>query len=230
MENQINQQSPAPAETAAPEADTQTLESIAKELSVTEQAQQFTSAVPRQQPQYQEQVQQPAYRAPDPITDPEGYNRFMMQQMQSMTALDTTLKSMVDKVQTWERTTQEQRINQDVEKAVTHVNDKLKVNPKMAEVALEYVYRTDENFRKIWDNRERNPQAYQRALDVVTEKTLMPMFNVRQDPKIAGDIRAAKTSQQSMATTHNPGVNEGVPTDPAEFKRYWENLVNNRGM
>jgi len=229
MENEINQQSQQPAETAVPEAQAPTLESIAKELSVEEQAQQFTSAVPQYQPQYQQPVQQPAFRAPDPITDPEGYNRFMVQQMQSVTALDSTLKQMVDKVQTWERTTQEQRINQDVDKAVTRVNEKLKVDPMLAEIALEKMYRTDANFKRIWDNRERNPQAYERALDVVADK-LVPMFQTRQDPKIAGDIRAAKTSQQSMATTRNPGVNEGVPTDPADFKRFWDNLVNNRGM
>jgi hypothetical protein len=229
MENEINQQSQQPAETAAPEAQAPTLESIAKELSVEEQAQQFTSAVPQYQPPYQQPVQQPAFRAPDPITDPEGYNRFMVQQMQSVTALDSTLKQMVDKVQTWERTTQEQRINQDVDKAVTRVNEKLKVDPMLAEIALEKMYRTDANFKRIWDNRERNPQAYERALDVVADK-LVPMFQTRQDPKIAGDIRAAKTSQQSMATTRQTGVNEGVPSDPAEFKRYWESLVNNRGM
>ena len=229
MENEINQQSQQPAETAAPEAQAPTLESIAKELSVEEQAQQFTSAVPQYQPPYQQPVQQPAFRAPDPITDPEGYNRFMVQQMQSVTALGSTIKQMVDKVQTWERTTQEQRINQDVDKAVTRVNEKLKVDPMLAEIALEKMYRTDANFKRIWDNRERNPQAYERALDVVADK-LVPMFQTRQDPKIAGDIRAAKTSQQSMATTRQTGVNEGVPSDPAEFKRYWESLVNNRGM
>ena len=87
MENQFNQQSQAPVETAAPEAEAQTLESIAKELSVQEQAQQFTSAVP--QPQYQptQPAHQQQFRAPDPITDPEGYNRFLMQQTQTLQEL-----------------------------------------------------------------------------------------------------------------------------------------------
>ena len=227
MNEEINQQSQAPAETAVPAAETQTLESIAKELSVTEQAQQFTSAVPQYQ-QPQQFVQQQAFRAPDPITDPEGYNRFLLQQTQTLTELSQATKSLTDKYQSWERTTQEQRINQDVDKAVTRVNEKLKVDPMLAEIALEKMYRTDANFKRIWDNRERNPQAYERALDVVADK-LVPMFNTRQDPKIAGDIRAAKTSQQSMATTRTQGVNDGVPTDPAEFQRYWANLVNNRG-
>lgn len=226
MNEEINQQSQVPAETAVPAAETQTLESIAKELSVTEQAQQFTSAVPQYQPQ--QFVQQQAFRAPDPITDPEGYNRFLLQQTQTLTELSQATKSLTDKYQSWERTTQEQRINQDVDKAVTRVNEKLKVDPMLAEIALEKMYRTDANFKRIWDNRERNPQAYERALDVVADK-LVPMFNTRQDPKIAGDIRAAKTSQQSMATTRTQGVNDGVPTDPAEFQRYWANLVNNRG-
>lgn len=229
MNQNSDQQSQAPVETAAPVADAPTLESIAKELSVEEQAQQFTSAVPQYQPQYQQPVQQPAFRAPDPITDPEGYNRFLMQQTQSLQELTSTTKALADKYQSWERTTQEQRINQDVDKAVTRVNEKLKVDPMLAEIALEKMYRTDANFKRIWDNRERNPQAYERALDVVADK-LVPMFQTRQDPKIAGDIRAAKTSQQSMATTRQTGVNEGVPTDPAEFKRYWDALVNNRGM
>ena len=228
MNEEITQQSQSPAETAVPAAETQTLESIAKELSVTEQAQQFTSAVPQYQPQYQQPVQQQAFRAPDPITDPEGYNRFLLQQTQTLTELSQATKSLTDKYQSWERTTQEQRINQDVDKAVTRVNEKLKVDPMLAEIALEKMYRTDANFKRIWDNRERNPQAYERALDVVADK-LVPMFNTRQDQKIAGDIRAAKTSQQSMATTRTQGVNDGVPTDPAEFQRYWANLVNNRG-
>ena len=227
MNEEITQQSQAPAETAVPAAETQTLESIAKELSVTEQAQQFASAVPQYQ-QPQQFVQQQAFRAPDPITDPEGYNRFLLQQTQTLTELSQATKSLTDKYQSWERTTQEQRINQDVDKAVTRVNEKLKVDPMLAEIALEKMYRTDANFKRIWDNRERNPQAYERALDVVADK-LVPMFNTRQDPKIAGDIRAAKTSQQSMATTRTQGVNDGVPTDPAEFQRYWANLVNNRG-
>jgi hypothetical protein len=229
MTDEITQQSPAPAETAVPAAETPTLESIAKELSVTEQAQQFQSAVPQYQPQYQP-VQQPAFRAPDPITDPEGYNRFLLQQNQTLSDLGATTKQIAERFQAIEQKEQEQRINHDVNNAVTQVNEKLKVDPKLAEVALEFVYRTDPNFKKIWDNRERNPEAYKRALDVVTEKTLIPMFNVRQDPTIASNIKAAKTSQQSMATTRQTGVNDGVPTDHAEFSRYWANLVNNRGM
>ena len=147
-----------------------------------------------------------------------------------MSDLGATTKQIAERFQAMEKKEQEQRINHDVNNAVSHVNEKLKVDPKLAEVALEFVYRTDPNFKKIWDNRERNPEAYKRALDVVTDKTLIPMFNVRQDPTIANNIRAAKTSQQSMATTRQAGVNDGVPTDPAEFSRFWANLVNNRGM
>lgn len=217
-----NTQSPAPAETQSPQPETPSLEQIASELSVTEQAQQFTANVPP--PSYQQPAQQP-FRAPDPISDPEGYNRYMATQTQTLSSLDQMLRTVDERVKAFERQQVEQKVNSDVEKAVAVVNEKLKLEPKLVEVALEYIYRTDQNFKKIWDNRDRNPQAYKKALEVVTEKTLLPMFNVKQDPRIAENIRAARTSQQSMATTNRPGVNEGVPTDPAEFQRYWSRLV-----
>ncbi len=57
MENQNPQQSQAPVETAVTTPSTPSLEEIAKEMSVTEQAQQFTQSVPP--PQYQQPYQQP---------------------------------------------------------------------------------------------------------------------------------------------------------------------------
>lgn len=228
MTDQFNQQSPAPVETAVETPSTPSLEDIAKELSVTEQAQQFTQSVPQfqPQPQYQNPYQnQPTqFRAPDPITDPEGYNSWMARQAQTVTSLDQTLQSISQKIQTWEQRQAEDQIKTDINRAVSVVNEKLKIDPQRAEVELEYLYRTNPSFKTIWDNRARNPAALDKALNAVADK-LAPQFQMRQDPKIAGDIRAARMSQQTMATTQKAGVNDGVPSDPQEFQRYWNRLI-----
>jgi hypothetical protein len=218
-----HQQSPAPAETAAPEADTPTLEQIAKELSVEEQAKQFVSSV---QPQpYQQQNQAPyQFQAPDPITDPEGYRSYIVRQNQAMLQLDTATQQLASKVNQWERLQAEQKNNRDVDDAVQKVNAKLNLDPLLTESLLEATYKKDANFRKIWDNRDRNPQAKDKALEVLAQK-FAGQFTSKQDPQIAKNLLAAKSSQQTMATTQKI-QNEGVPTDPVEFDRWYQNMMN----
>lgn len=227
MENQTPAPSATPAESQNTPS-TPSLDDIASTLSVEEQANQFASTVPVNQPQ---QTYQPQYRpqqqfeAPDPITNPEGYRQYMSQQYETVNKLNSVLEQVSDKMTAWERTQAEQRINKDVETAVQKVNAKLNVDPDMAEVALELEYRKNPSFKKIWDNRARNPQALEKALDIVSQK-LQGKFSVRQDPNIANNLRAAKASQQSMATSRTPGVNDGIPNDPREFEAFWSRLVN----
>lgn len=227
---QETQQSTATAETAAPEAtETQTLESIAQGLSVEEQAQQFTSSVqPYQppQPQYQQNYQPPQYQGiPDPITDPEGYKAYSFQHNQRLETLNSSLQSVVQKIQNYERTQAEQRINQDVDSAVAKVNQNMKLDPLVAEALLEATYKRDQNFKKIWDNRSRNPQALDQALNVLSGK-FASQFNVRQDPQIAENIRAAKSAQQSMATTAKQSPNGDInQMSPAEFDNWWQSTI-----
>jgi hypothetical protein len=229
MNEEMNQQSTAPAETAAPEAtETPSLESIAQSLSVEEQAQQFTSSVqPYQQPQYQQPYQQqnPYVGIPDPITDPEGYKAYSLQHLQKLTTLDSSLQQIAQKIQNYERTQSEQKINQDVDSAVAKVNQNLKLDPLVAEALLEATYKRDQNFKKIWDNRSRNPQALEQALNVLSGK-FAGQFNVKQDPQIAENIRAAKSAQQSMATTGKQSPNGDInQMSPEEFDRWWQNSI-----
>lgn len=221
-----DQQSQQPAETAATEVpETQTLEDIARELSVEEQAQQFASSTqPQYQPQYQPPSSQQEFRAPDPVTDPEGYNRFVQQWYQQNNQITGTVGQLQQRLEKFERTQLEQRIDQDVGKAVSKVNEKLNVDPFLAEALLEMTYKKDVAFKKIWDNRERNPQALDRALSVLSGK-LAGQVQFRQDPKIAANLRAAKSAQQTMATTQQQDQNSDVPQGEAEFQQYWRRLI-----
>jgi hypothetical protein len=219
MTEETNAQTSTAVE-SAPEPSTESLETIAKEIPVDEQAQQFT-ARPQSQPQTY-QPQQPYI--PDPITDQDGYRNFIAQQIANTTAVDSTLRELQGEIRSFKESQEKARLDQDVNGAVDRVNSKLKVDPMLAEIALEKVYRTDANFKKIWDNRHKNPQALEKALDVVANQ-LAPKFSVRQDPQLAENVRAARQSQSTMATTKQPSQNDGVPSDPAEFSRYWNRLI-----
>jgi len=232
MERLTNQPSATPAETQVETPPTETLEDIAKGLSVEEQANQFVSTVqPQYQPQHQPQPQsyQPSqFNAPDPVTDPEGYRAFVAQQYNTVNTLNSTIQEVTNKIGNWERTQAEQKINQDVDRAVTLVNQKANLDKDIVEVALELEYRKNPSFKKIWDNRDRNPDALGRALEVLSGK-ISQRFAVRTDPQLAENLRAAKSSQQTQATTRQPQMNDGIPNDPAEFERFWQSL-SGRGM
>lgn len=213
--NEESSQSVTPAETTT-EATTDTLESLSREFNVEEQASNF-QAQPAQQ-----YVQQPQNQwLPDPIADPDGFNHYSRQQNEVLSKLDQTVRSLNDKIQSYENQTKQQKIDADVERAVSRVNEKWNTDPLMAEIALEKMYRSDANFKKIWDNRDRNPKAYEKALDVLADK-LAPTFSIRQDPQLTENQLAAKKSQQTMASTAKADKNaEWDNLSEGEFWAKW---------
>jgi len=228
MEQVTNQPSQAPAETAPQEAPTETLEDIAKSLTIEQQAQNFVSSVQPQyqQPQYQPHPQPPSFNVPDPVTDPDGYRAFMAAQYQNLNQHSTTLQDISQKIGNWERMQAEQKINQDVDRAVTKVNEKLKMDQDTVEVALELEYRKNPSFKAIWDNRDRNPLALDRALEILSGK-LSSKFQVKQDPQLAENLRAAKSAQLTSATPGQSNNGDDPNSwDAAKFERWW----NSRGQ
>lgn len=227
MSEEQNVQTQPAGETVVQQPSTETLENIAKEIPVDEQVTQFT-ARPAQQP-FQQPFQQPSYQPPqpyipDPVTDQEGYKRFISEQMNQTQSVASVLNELKSELTSFKNSQEKTRIDQDVSRAVEVVNTKLKVDPFLAEAMLDMTYKRDSAFQKIWDNRHKNPDALNRALNVVAEK-LVPLVNLRQDPQLAENVRAAKQSQSTSGSTNAKDNNGGAPTDPAEFRRYWDRLV-----
>lgn len=227
-----------PAETAVSNDATPSLEQIASEFSVDDHATAF-NATPTVSPApsptqsfVQPFQQQQAPSIPDPIVDQEGYRRYMQQQQAVQVQAISSLQTLEHRLAAYERSQQEAKVSADIESAVAKVNDKLKTDPLMAELALEKLYRTDKDFKRIWDNRAKNPQAFDKALGVVAQK-LAPHFAVRQDPQLTENQRAAKLSQHSMASTAKQSFDpkhKGLydPDNQAEFDNAWEAFK--RGM
>jgi hypothetical protein len=205
-----------PAETTPPES----LENIAKEFSVEDQVNQFTAQPAAPQPPAQ------APSIPDPIIDADGYRAYMARQAGATEQLTNLIGTISQRIDNFERGQQQQRIEADLKLAVSKVNEVLKVDPLLAEIALEKMYRTDANFQKIWDNRAKNPGAYEKALGLVAQK-LAPTFAVRQDPQLTENQRAAQASTKTMASTAKHDFDPRFkplyePESQAEFDQAWD--------
>ena len=221
-EEEITQPSPAPAETPTPEPAPQTLDDVYKQFNVDESIQQFT-AQPAQNAPAPQGTQAPAYgppAIPDPTMDPEGYRAYMARNYQEQSALGQLVGQLNGKLSQMEKDKRQQQIDADIGKAVAKVNEKVKADPTLIELALEKKAREDSRFHKLWENRHQNPKAWDAALTAVTGE-LQGTFSVRTDPQLAENQRALKASQRGMATS-NTAPSEGWENlSESEFDQKW---------
>lgn len=231
MSDEQLQQSEAPVEsqeTASAPTEQPSFEDIAKKYSIEEQTASFTAQPAPQfqpaqsQPQPTPQPYQP--QIPDPVVNPDAWAQFHAQQNQQF---NSTLKTIADSVQEMRRQQAQERLNADVDQAVTRVNQKLNMDKDHTEVLLEVEYRKNPVFRRIWDNRHAKPEALNEALDVLASKTASK-FQVRSDPQLIENQRAAKTSQKAMASTRQQAPGEDIMNMPdGDFQAWWNR---NRGF
>ena len=117
----------------------------------------------------------------------------------------------------------------DIEKAVGAINEVVNYpKPKVIEAALDGMVREDPRLKAIWNNRGKNPGAWNNALKIVT-KQIADDFSVKVDPSLVAAQRARKESQKQMATTTdkdtNPTEDRLAAAQGADFERGWEALV-----
>ena len=229
MTEENTQQSETPVENAVPEtpvpeaAPTQTLEDVYKQFNVDDAAQQFTAQPVQNTPtqSFQPTPQAPVNSfIPDPISDPDGYKQFMLASQQQSSALGQTINQLNSKLSQIEKERQQQIIEADIGKAVAKVNNKVKASPLMIELALEKKAREDARFMKVWDNRHKNPKAWDAALDAVTNE-LQGELSVRTDPQLTENQRALKASQRGMATSNQSRDDGWDNLSDEDFDRKW---------
>jgi len=191
-----------------------TLEDISQEFSVEEQVSNFQA-----QP---EQAQQQNW-SPDPISDPDAFNQYNRQQADSLNNLNDTVQSLNTRIEGYESKLAQQKVDADIDSAVAKVNEKLNVDPKMAEVALRMEYDKDPHFKKIWDNREQNKSAFDKALSVIAD-SYSTKFAVRQDSQLTENQLAAKKSLQTMNKTTTTQDSKWENLSESEFSQKWDEM------
>lgn len=236
MAEQTTQQSEAPVETqtmptpldsqrheSSGQTGEQTLEDIAKKYSIEDQTKSFTAKPAPNNPMPSPAAPSfdPNIRIPDPVTNPDDWTRFYAQQNAQVSK---TLGDIASTVTEMRKQQEQERLNTEVNKAVERVNSKLNVDPKYAEILLEKEYRDNPIFKRIWDNRYANPKALDEALDVIANNG-SKVFQVKVDPQLAENQRAAKASQKAMATTQNRSQTDDLLSlSDHDFDREWNRL------
>lgn len=182
-----------PATTAVPEASP--LEKVYSDFNIEETASTF-------QPQSPQPVETPVVAPKVPDAFDPNFAQYQQAVAQNMTVLNKALSETAGKLTAIERQIQQRQVESDIKQAVGLVAEKAGIDPDVAEVALEVKARKDPKFLTVWNNRTKNPKAYQAALNAFAQEA-QQRFTVRQDPQLAENQRAVKVSQQQMATTQS---------------------------
>jgi hypothetical protein len=187
---------PLAAPAAAPEAPSAPtgLEKVYSDFKIEEQASEFQPQSPQPAPQ----TPQPVAPKFDPF-DP-NFSAHMSNIQRAAVDAHTALQATQAELSKMQREMHTQKVESDIKQAVGTLTEGTGIKPKVAEVAMEAKAREDARFRNIWQNRVKNPAAYQAALKAFKQE-LQDEYTVRQDPQLAENQRAIRASQQQMATT-----------------------------
>jgi hypothetical protein len=200
------EQAPAastPAETPKQES---SLEDVYKTFKVDEMAKEFQATPqPKEQPQERQEVRQerPQISIPDPVLDPAGHKAFVERSASESANIKQALRELKTQLSERDRAAFQEREEADIRKAVGKVNDHLgdaKLPDDFVEVALGVEAKRDPRFFTIWNNRTKNPQAYEAAVKAFAGK-LGKTYALRADPQLAENQRALREATSTKATT-----------------------------
>lgn len=213
-----------PASTEATQTTENTLDKVYEQFNVEAEAQSFQQQ-PASQPQ---QPQQAMPVVPDPVLDPQGFNRWQASQSQELQKELASVKGFQQQLVVAEI---RRREAEEVKSLVSEINKVVNLpeqDADLIEFALAKQVRSDPKFAAIYQNRVKNPGAWKAATKAMGEQ-LQKKFSVRADPQLAENQRAIKQAQQSMATTKqtdaNPLEERLAGKTGADFDREWSKIV-----
>lgn len=202
----MSEEATKPAETqqSAPEAPQETtLEDVYKTFNVEDTAQEFSAKPQQPQQQPAQPVQEGNIPIPDPTLDPSGYKAWETQRYRDQQALRQALTQVAGKLNQFEQAAQQRAEEADIKRAVEQVNQHLgesKLDPDVVEISLGAEARRDPRFLALWNNRQKNPKAFNEGVKAFANK-LGKKFSMRVDPQIAENQRALKEATSTKATT-----------------------------
>src|SRR5689334_1255744 len=170
------------------------LDDVYKQYNVDSVVQDFAKPAPQQEPQ-----RASAPVIPDAVTDSEAHKNFLLNHVQDTQALRTTLQQTAAEINQWKQERAKAKEEADIKQAVDLVNETLKADPDMVEIALGQKARKDPRFMNLWMQRDQKPDAWKAAVKAYTVE-LEKKFQFRADPQLTENQRAMKTAQQAMAT------------------------------
>jgi hypothetical protein len=211
-----------------------TLDAVYKEFNVDQVASEFNPQT-RQAPIQQEQPRQETAlpeSVPDPLLDANGFKEY--QARQALTSknhekLLSQLSNHMTQLRVKEVREQEER---DIGAAVQKVKEAgFEADKDFIEIALGQKAKQDPRFLAVFNNRQKNPAAWNKALAAVANE-MKGKFAFKTDANLADNVRAARNSTKT--TQDHPGETSGSSLDkhfagikdPTQFSNEWQKLVN----
>lgn len=215
---------------------TLTLDSVYKEFNVDDMAANFRPSQPQQNMQQQDtrQAQNSAPAdVPDPLLDANGFKAYQSRQAQIAQKHGDVLSQLTGTVAQMRAAEIRQNEERDIGAAVQKVKDAgFEADNDFIEIALGQKAKQDPRFLAVFNNRGKNPAAWNKALTAVANE-MKGKFAFRTDENLASNVRAAKNSTQTTQSTaadtqgnsaekHFSGIK-----DPRAFANEWERYVSN---
>ena len=206
-------------ETTKTEAPEVTLDDVYRDAGLDKIVVETTQ--PRQEPVTQPKVEPSS--VPDPY-DTENFKAYQARLLAETTALRQNQASLAAYVTNVERERAKTTLEADISKSVERVNEVVgHPKPKVIEAMLDAEARENPKFKALWENRSKNPSAWDNALKI-TAKKFAEDLSVKVDPSLVAAQRARKDSQKQMATTAPEEPDERW-SDDSKFDQQWEQLL-----
>ena len=165
---------------------------------------------------------------PDPY-DTENFKAFLARQAAGTTELEKAVRGVTQFLTAQQQRVALEQTKADIDKSVKAIDEIAEIGkPKVIEAYLDAMVREDSRMKALWDNRGKNPTAWNNALKIAAKK-MSEEFSVKVDPDLQKAQRARKESQKQMATTAdrdtNPLEDRLGAAQGADFDREWSALV-----
>ena len=233
MTTETQEQAAEAAQTETAQAQTTTEKEVTLDDVYRDAGLDKVSAQETQHTQKQETTQQTTKAEPSSIPDPydtENFKAFLARQAAGTTELQKAVGEVAKFLTAQQQEKAFAQTKADIDKSVQAIDEVVQIGkPKVIEAYLDGMVREDPRMKALWENRTKNPAAWQNACKVAAKK-MAEEFSVKVDPDLQKAQRARKDAQKQMATTAddkktNPLEDRLGAAQGADFARSWEALV-----
>ena len=167
-----------------------------------------------------------AIELPDPSTDPEAFKKAVEENSTAIAENIDRMNSFMDKDAENKATA---KLDGDINAAVDNVSSQIEgVDKNLIRAVLKDEADTNPAFKQIWDARDKNPTAFQKALGILANK-YREQFAPRVDSQVESDLRAFQESikavRQGKETVIQSQNAEWAGKSSAEFDRDWNAMA-----
>lgn len=162
-----------------------------------------------------------AQEVPDNISE---FKDFVKNNSQQTQALEEKVNKISQAHEDLVNSQHREMVNKEIDGAAEKINAAVGGDQDMARLYLETQYQKDPNLAKVWDNRGENPEALDKALELLGNEWKSKNTNLI-DSEVAENQRALQASQKAGGTVQESDLTTKLSNMPdAEFSSHMYKL------